>query len=54
MAAVVPAGVSTMAVKAAFVVAAALAVAIAMLLPAPRVQPETRTSQFQTMDIGEG
>ncbi|MFZ5669594.1 MAG: hypothetical protein ACOY4K_08870 [Pseudomonadota bacterium] len=43
-----------MAVKAAYAVAAALAIAIAMLLPAPRVQPDTRTSQFQTIDVGEG
>lgn len=43
-----------MAVKTVFAAAAALAVAIAMLLPVPDSRPEARTSSIPTMDVGRG
>jgi hypothetical protein len=43
-----------MAVKAVFAIAAAAAVAIALLLPVPGGQTQARTSQFETVAVGQG
>lgn len=41
-----------MAVKALFIAAAVLAIAIAMLLPVPGAQSRQSHSQFETLELG--
>ena len=43
-----------MAVKAVFAIAAIAAVAIALLLPVPGRETQAKTSQFETVAVGQG
>lgn len=43
-----------MGVRVAFAIAAAVAIAIAMLLPVPGGHSQARTSQIETVAVGQG